>query len=50
MSFVGPSVQNAKDKADPPSINQRESGFVQCVQNNISYALRLLSNTVKKSS
>lgn len=50
MSFVGPSVQNAKDQADPPSIKRRESGFVQCVQNNISYALRLLSNTVKKSS
>lgn len=31
MFFVGPSVQNSKDEADPPSINQRESGFVQHV-------------------
>lgn len=29
MSFVGPSVQNSEDEADPPPVNQRESGLVQ---------------------
>lgn len=29
MSFVGPSVQNSEDEANPPPVNQRESGLVQ---------------------